>query len=156
MPWSGSAIIREFVTDALANAVAYDLSGAGIDTFKIALFNNTPTPDKDSSVTGYNEATGQWLVANEKTSSTDWPAGGPTLDSVALSNPAAGVIMWDAADEVSGSNATLTDVHGSLIYDDTIAADPGICYLYFGGANSVTAGTLTVQFNASGIFRITV
>jgi hypothetical protein len=69
------------------------------------------------------------------------------------------VYTFDAADEVSdGTSATLANVYGCLVYDNTIAApvaNQGVCYLYFGGINSVTDGTLTVSFNASGIFTIT-
>src|SRR5262252_2081947 len=107
MAWTVSAIFRMFVTDALGNTTAYDLSGTGIDTFKAALFNNTPTPDKDATITGYNQATGQWLVANEVIDSTgggtDWPTAGVALAAAALTNPASGVIMWDANDTASGA-----------------------------------------------------
>ena len=45
-------------------------------------------------------------------------------------------------------------MYGCLIYDDTITtpvADPGVCFVYFGGANSVTSGTLTIVWHSSGI-----
>ena len=53
------------------------------------------------------------------------------------------------------STTTLTAVFGCLVYDDTLTtpvADPGLSYNYFGGTNSVTSGTFTVVWNASGIF----
>jgi hypothetical protein len=37
----------------------------------------------------------------------------------------------------------------------TPVADQGVCYLYFGGAQSVTSGTFTIQWNASGIMQLT-
>lgn len=162
MAWSASAIFREYLTDSLARAVAYDLSGTGVDTFKAALFNNSITPDKDASLTGYNEASGQWLTANEVIDTTgggtDWPAGGVALASPALSNPSSGVVMWDANDTASGSTADISTAHGCLVYDDTMTSpqDGGVCFNYFGGANSVTNGTFTIVWNASGLFRITV
>lgn len=159
MAWSASAIFREFVTDALANAVAYDLSGTP-DTFTAALYNNTITPDKDSALTGYNEASSQWTTANEVIDTTgggtDWPAGGVNLASPALSNPSSGVVMFDATDTASGSTADIANAYGCLVYDNTLTGDPGICFNYFGGANSVTNGTFTVVWNANGVFRITV
>lgn len=159
MTWSGSAIFREFVTDSFANAVAYDLSGTP-DTFTVALFNNSITPDKDSALTGYNEAAGQWLVANEVIDTTgggtDWPAGGVNLASPALTNPSTGVIMWDGTDTASGATADIANAHGCLVYDNTLTGDPGICFNYFGGANSVTNGTFTVVWHANGVLRITV
>jgi len=159
MAWSASAIFREFVTDSFANAVAYDLSGTP-DTFKAALYNNSITPDKDASTTGYNEGSSQWVTANEVIDTTgggtDWPAAGVALTSPALTNPASGVVMWDASDTASGSTADIANAHGCLVYDDTIAGDPGICFNYFGGANSVTNGTFTIVWHANGLFRVTV
>jgi hypothetical protein len=70
--------------------------------------------------------------------------------------------MFDAADLAGGGNVTLSGVMGCLVYDDTITAgtggiaDEGACYNYFGGSQSVTAGTFTILWNASGIFRFTV
>ena len=84
------------------------------------------------------------------------------LPSKTLTSPSSGVAMFDAADLSGGGTVTLTNVYGCFVYDDTVAAgtggvaDQGICYLYLGGAQSVTAGTFTVIFNASGLFRMTV
>lgn len=160
MAWSASAIFREFVTDSIANAVAYDLSGTGVDTFKMALYNNSITPDKDSSLTGYNEASSQWVVANEVIDTsgggTDWPAAGVACGSPAVTNPSSGVVMFDVNDAASGSTADIANAYGGLLYDDTLSGKPGICFNYFGGANSVTNGTFTVVFSANGALRITV
>lgn len=159
MAWTDSRIFREFLTDALANAVAYDLSGTP-DSFKAALYNNSITPDKDSALTGYNEGGSQWVTANEVIDSSgggaDWPAGGVVIGSPALTNPASGIIMWDGTDTASGATADISGAHGCLVYDDTIAADPGICFNYFGGANSVTNGMFTIVWHANGIKRWTV
>jgi hypothetical protein len=68
--------------------------------------------------------------------------------------------VFDAADLPGGGNVTLANVYGCLVYDDTITAgtvaDQGICFNYFGGAQSVTAGTFTIIWNASGIAGITI
>jgi hypothetical protein len=138
-------------------------AGLGADAVKVALYNNTGTPDKDASLitTGYNSAASQWVVANEVTDVTNWVAGGRTLASKTLTNPSTGVFMFDAADLAGGGNVTLANVFGCLVYDDTIVvgtggiADEGVCYNYFGGSQSVTAGTFTIVWNANGIFRIT-
>ncbi len=158
MAWSASSIFRAFVTDALANLVAFDLSGTP-DTFKVTLHNNSITPDKDaaSASTAYN--TGQWTTTNEVTSSGQWDAGGVALGSPALTNPSSGVVMWDGSDTASGATATLSSVFGVLVYDDTLTtpvADQGVCFNYLGGSNSVVSGTFTVVWNANGLFRITV
>jgi len=160
MAWTDSRIFREFVTDAVANAIAYDLSATGVDTFKVALYNNSITPDRDSALTGYNEGSSQWVTANEVIDTTgggtDWPAAGVALASPAISNVAGGIVMWDGTDTASGATADIANAYGCLVYDDTLSGKPGICFNYFGGANSVTNGTFTVVWNANGLFRITV
>lgn len=155
MAWSASKIFVSTIEDVLENTTAVDLNS---DTFKVALYNNTPVPDQTvaSASTAYNA--GQWVNTSEVSDTTEWPATGQALDTVTFA-PTANVLKFDAADEVStGTSATLANVYGCLIYDDTIVtpvADQGICYLYFGGVNSVTDGTFTVVFNASGIFTLT-
>ncbi len=159
MAWSASAIFRQTITDVLENTAAFDLGGTP-DSFKNALFDNDITPDND--VTAANSAFGadQWVSAgNEVFEAGQWATGGVALTNPDASNAAADVIMFDADNTASGSAADLANVYGCLIYDDTLAApvaDQGVCYLYFGGANSVVNGTFTVAYHANGLFRITV
>lgn len=156
MAWSNSKIFSAFITDALNGTSAFDLNS---DSIKAALYNTTTAPDQTvaSASTGYN--TGQWATANEL-SNGGWAAGGIALTSVA-SGFASNVYTFDAADTANGSAATITAAFGALVYDDTLTggtaavADQGICFNYFGGTNSVTAGTLTVVWSGSGIFTLT-
>lgn len=140
-------------------------AGLGADTIKAALFDNDITPDKDAQLThtGYNASGSQWVASgNEVTSSTDWPAGGIALTSKTLTDQGSGIFQFDAADTTHSNTVTLASVHGCLVYDDTITvgtggiADQGISYHWFGGAQSVTSGTFTIVWHASGLFRITV
>ena len=150
---NNSKIFLAGITDALNGTAAFDYNS---DTLKAAIFNNTGTPDQTAAAasTGYN--TGQWVTANEA-SNGGWSAGGLALASV-TSAFASNVYTLDAADTANGSAATISDTRGCLIYDDTLTtpvADQGICYLAFGGLTAVTAGTLTIQYNASGILALT-
>lgn len=159
MAWaSGSAIFREWTSQILqVSGTGY--TGLDSDTANVALYNATGTPDKDAAVasTGYN--TGAWVVANEQTDATNWVAGGRPLASKTFTTPATGVAMFDAADLAGGGNVTLSGVVGCLVYDNTITAGTvakqGVCYIFFGGSQSVTAGTFTVIWNASGVLRYT-
>ena len=151
---TSSKIFTAFITDALNNTAALDLNS---DTIKVALYGNTGTPDQTvaSANTAYN--TGQWVTANE-TSNGGWSAGGLALASI-TSTFSSNVFTFDAADTANGSAATIADTRGCLIYEDTLTtpvADQGICYLAFGGQQTVTSGTLTIVYNASGIMTITV
>lgn len=158
MAFTASAILRSMVSDTFAGTAVFDLN-APSDTYKVALYNNTGTPDKDATSANSAYNAGAWVVANEVSQAVQWPAGGVAAASLTITNPATGVIMFDMADTASGSAATLANVYGSLTYDDTKTtpvADQGVCFNYFGGVNSVTNGTLTVVWNVNGLFRITV
>jgi hypothetical protein len=154
--WTASKIFRPFLADVLGNVAAFDLDA---DTLKAALFDNDITPD--ANVTSANSAynAGQWASAgNEVFQAIQWPQGGVALAGQVLNSATNDVVMLDANDTASGSAATLANVFGCLVYDDTLAApvaDQGICYNYFGGSNSVVNGTLTVVWNVLGILRYT-
>ena len=154
MAWSASKIFVETVEDIFANTTAIDLNS---DTFKVALFNNTPTPSQTVTSANTAYAVDQWVVGNEVSEAGQWAAGGVALTSVTWTSSGA-VITFDAADTASGSAADLANVFGGQVYDDTIVtpvADQGLCYNYFGGANSVVNGTFTVVWSASGILALT-
>ena len=154
MAWSNSKIFVATIEDLLENTTAIDMNS---DTFNAALFDNTITPSQ--TVTSANTAYGAGVWASGGVGDTpSWPAVGRPLASV-TSTTASNVYTFDAADTVSADNTTtLADVYGTLIYDDTITTpvdSQGVCFNYFGGANSVTNGTFTVVWHTSGIFALT-
>lgn len=59
---------------------------------------------------------------------------------------------FDADDSVWAA-ATFTAYH-AVIYDDTIGTDDLICSIDFGGAQAVSAGTFTIQWDAAGIITL--
>ena len=154
MAWTGSKVFARTVSDMLDNIAAFDF---GSDVPKVALYNNTPTPDNTvvSASTAYN--VGQWATANEVFQAGQWAQGGVALSGTSLT-VGASATTYDANDTASGSAATLANVFGVQVYDDTLTtpvADQGVCYNYLGGANSVTGGSFTVVWNSLGIFRAT-
>jgi len=158
MAWANSKIFRITLANALGNVTPLDLDA---DSFKLANYNNSITPDQNVAATTAAYNTGQWATANEVSQAGQWAAGGIAIGSTVLDTSTNGIVMFDGADVASGSAATLSNVFGGLVYDDTLASgvngapvtDQGLCYLYYGGAASVTNGTLTVQFAATGICR---
>lgn len=156
MAWTNSKVFRQWLADCVLNVAAFDLDS---DTFKVALYDNDITPDND--VTAANSAynVGQWTsTGNEVFEAGQWAQGGVALTSPTVNVGTADVVFWDASDTASGSAADLANVFGCLVYDDTLTtpvADQGVCYNYFGGANSVVNGTFTVVWNANGIWRAT-
>ncbi len=136
MAWSNSKIFMAAIEDMFENTTAMDLNA---DTFKAALFNDTITPSQTVSSANSAYAAGVWASGGVLDAS-GWPAVGRDLASV-TSSVASNVYTFDAADTSSAnSSTTLTNAYGCLIYDDTLTtpvADQGLCYNYFGGANSV-------------------
>jgi hypothetical protein len=160
MAWANSKIFREWLKQA------YQVSGTGYtgldsDTVNAALFTAAGmTPDQDAAVGSTGYATGVWLASNQ-TGGTDpnWLAAGRPLASKVFDTGTAATMFFDAADLAGGGTVTLTGVLGCLVYDDTITAgtvaDQGVSFNYFGGAQSVTAGTFTIIWHANGINRYT-
>lgn len=154
MAWSNSKIFSAFVTDAFNDTANMNIDG---DQIEAALFDNTITPSQTvaSASSAYNA--GVW-ASGGVLDATGWPAIGRPLASI-TSTFASNVYTYDAADTVSAnSTTTLTNAFGCLVYNNTIAAPvakQGICFNYFGGANSVVAGTFTIVWNASGIMAFT-
>jgi hypothetical protein len=151
MAWSSSKTFRQFSADQATNTAAFALT---TDTIKMALFNNTPTPDQN--VTAANSAynVSQWVTAQEVWQAVQWPQAGVALTSKVVSVATAGKVVFDAADVASGTTATLASVFGALVYDDTLTtpvADQGIGFTYFGGSNGVTGGQFTIQLDPSGL-----
>ena len=155
MAWSTSRVSSAFITDTFNQTAQFDLNS---DTLKAVLFDSTITPDETVTSANFAYNAGVWLTAAEVDDTTEWDAGGEPLTSVTSAH-ASGTYTLDAADTSSGgSSATLADVNGVLIIDDTLAspvADQGICFNWLGGANSVTNGTFTLKWSGSGILVVT-
>jgi hypothetical protein len=157
MAWADSRIFVSTILDYLNRTASFAMD-LNSDSFKVALYGTSITPDNDvaSASTAYN--TGQWVTGGELTNSSNWPAGGIALTSV-TSTSSTDAIVFDAADTPSTTSATtLSGVFGCLVYDDTLTtpvAKQGFSYNYFGGSNSVTSGLFTVVWSANGIGKLT-
>jgi hypothetical protein len=116
MAWSASKIFMATIEDALENTTAFD---ANSDTFKAALYDNDITPDQTvaSANTAYNA--GQWTASGNEVANGGWASGGVALTSV-TSSFSSNVYTFDAADTANGTAATLSNVYGCLVYDDTL------------------------------------
>src|SRR5258707_14949972 len=94
MPWTDSSPTSRVFIQAVLNPLTasvwsrtepttYGANGLSADTVKVALFNNSVSPDASAAVgsTGYN--TGTWGTANEVTDATNWVSAGRPLASKA-------------------------------------------------------------------------
>lgn len=162
MAWTASKIFDSAIQMALDRGTANSLIDYDGDIIKCATYDGTLTPDRTVAETASRYGTGIWLAAAEVWETGQWASGGVQSASTDITIPAGGTIMLDGNDVSSGTgyttkvnNGSAGSTHGCLMYSDTSANKAGICFLYFGGANQVTTGQLTVQFNTNGMFRIT-
>jgi hypothetical protein len=120
------------------------------DTIKVMLTTSTYTPDQDahqykSSVT--NEVTG-----------TGYTAGGATITSPAVSYTGGTNTFAFAGANVAWAGSTITARY-AVIYDSTPGTDatrPLIGYVDFGVDVATTSGTLTLTWDAAGVFTVSV
>jgi hypothetical protein len=160
MAFTASGVFIQWPYTMLNGTKPTGYNGVTTDTLKAALYNNTGTPNKSDTLahSAYNGSGSPWVTANEVTD-TNWAAGGRSLASV-TNNVSSNVITLDAADTSGGGNVTMSGIMGCLVYDSSITggtgvANQGICFNYFGGAQSVSSGTFTIVWNASGIMTTT-
>ncbi len=176
MPWTDSSPTSRVFIQAVLNPLTasawsttepttYGANGLSADTVNVALFGNSVSPDASAAVasTGYN--TGTWTTGNEVTGSGIWAAGGRALASktftvaTAGSQTTASAVSFQGANLAGAGTGTLTAAFGCLVYDNTITAGTvaaqGLCFNYFGGTQSVTGGTFTIVWDATGVFKFT-
>jgi protoporphyrinogen oxidase len=136
------------MANVIYNNLKTDLLNGGIDldtdTIKVMLVTSSYTPSAShnfrSSVT--NEVSG-----------TGYSAGGEVLANATVSD-VAGVGVLDG-DDVTWSNSTIT-ARGAVIYKDTgnASTDNLIGYVDFVSDQTSSDGSFTIQWNASGIIRL--
>jgi hypothetical protein len=146
--WFNAALSLDYLTGFLA-----------ADNIKIAILDDTLSPAADLA----NPALGASTLT-EVGSGGSYTAGGETLNTWGN--------MWD--DATAGGTGTFddtdasvswtqngsndTDAYWGLIYNDdrtTPVADPALCYVDLGGPVDMSAGSLTITWNASGIATLT-
>lgn len=137
---------REYVADG-----TIDLD---TDTFKVTLHTSTYTPSATIH-TVYADLT------NELSTAAGYTNGGATLGSVTW-NRSGGTVTFDAADTVwTASGGTITARYAVIRKDGTANAivSPLIAYILLdttpADVSATTGNTLTLQWNASGIFDLT-
>lgn len=155
-----SSNISAAAVDALmSNTSTFYAGGTSwtADTQKAALYGTTPDSAAAKNDTlahnVYLAAGGQWVTGNEITGS-GYSAGGTALGTLAHTF-GSGTTQFTAANP-AWTSATLAAVYGCLVYDSTTTTKYAFCWNYFGGSQSVTAGTFTIVWSGSGILQFTI
>lgn len=124
-----------------------DMSGE--TTLKCLLCTSTYTPAQDTH--DYHDD-----ITNEVAAAGNYSTGGVILTTTTVTS-AARVTTVDAAN-ASWANSTITARY-AVIYDytgGTSGTNALVCYIDFGENKISENGTFEIQFNASGIFTVTV
>jgi hypothetical protein len=110
------------------------------DTINVALYTSSHAfTAGDNVFTTTNQITG-----------TGYTASGAALASKTVTQAA--TTKWDAAD-TSWTSASFTAAH-AVIWDDTVATNDLIASIDFGGNQTVSSGTFTIQWHADGIITL--
>jgi len=144
MAITASGLYLATLVDVLdTTQLAIDLD---LETHKGALFSNALThnygTDTAYGVAPYN--------ANEVTG-TNWPSGGVALTGTTLL-VVANTAVFDATD-VSVASATFTGARLYMLYADALAGNNAIAGINLVSDQSPSAGTFSITWSASGIFR---
>src|ERR1700743_1150227 len=176
MSWSGSTTKSAIFQQAMLNPITNGGGGVGAgtkpttytslvaDAVKVAVFNDTTTPDRAAAVgsTGFNRGTGP---TTSKITGTSWASGGVSVGSSKTWTVDSGSsslcfqVTAPTAGQTSTANVTLTSFVGAFVYDSTITggtvASQGMCFNYFGGTQTVTAAPFTILWATPASAAIT-
>lgn len=111
------------------------------DVIKVSLYNSTHAFSATDNV---------YTSTNELPTTGGYTLGGSSLAGGAVTQGA--TTKFDGTD-TSWTSATFTSKH-AVLWDDTVATDDLIASIDFGANKTVTSGTFTIQWNASGIITL--
>ena len=142
--WYGNALSGQWGTTAVRRV------DWATDAAKVSLHAVGYVPNQDSD-TFFSSATSELATAGGYTAG-GFVLTGKTVTYVGASNE----VQLDAID-ASWTSATFT-AYRAVTYVDTAGAattDPLLGYVDFEGAESVTTGTFTIQWDPTGVLKVT-
>ena len=134
-----------------AKAFMIDGGWESTDDIKCAILDNTLAPTAATATPALGDFT-------QVGSAGSYVAGGTSLGTLGtLVTEAAGTMTFDSGTNPSWVQNASNDIdaYWGLIYNDTDVGDLAIAYVDLGGPVDMTAGDLTITWNASGMFTIT-
>jgi len=134
-----------------AMSLDYFAGWATTDVIKVATLDNTAAPATTTATPALGDFT-------EVGTAGSYTAGGTSLgDWGTVNSQTTGTGTVDSATNPSWTQNASNDVdaYWGLIYNSTQAGSPAIAYVDLGGPVDMSAGALTITWNASGIATIT-
>ena len=135
-------------------ALEYMLDGGWepADIIKCAILDNGTTPTAAFATPALGDFT-------EVGTAGSYVAGGISLGTLAdATTEAAGVMTFDSSTDPSWAQNGSNDVDAwwGLVYNDTDAGDKAIGFVELGGPVDMSVGSLTITWNANGMFTVTI
>jgi hypothetical protein len=133
-----------------AEAKMFDGDWASTDHFYLAICDNTTTPTATTATPTLSDFT-------QVGSAGTYPSGGYDLGTWAtMVAQTAGVVTIDSSTNPScAANASNdVDAYWGIVYNFTDAAHDALGFVDLGGPVDMTAGPLTITWNASGLATI--
>ena len=134
-----------------AKATMLDGDWASTDDFYLAIMDNTTTPAAGDATPVFSDYT-------EVGAAGTYVANGTNLGALSvLVTETGGTMTFDSTTNPSWAQdaSNDTDAFWGIIYNFTDAGKDALAFVDLGGPVDMTAGALTVTWNASGIFTIT-
>lgn len=137
-------------------AKAYMLDGGweAADDIKCAICDDTTTPTAADAVPSLSGGTTNYT---EVGAAGTYVAGGTSLGNLGtVVTEAGGTMTFDSATNPTWAQDASNDpdAYWAVIYNDTDATNRALCFVELDGPVDMSAGDLTVTWNASGIFTI--
>lgn len=141
-------------------AFAYMIDGGweAADSIKLTLITSAVVPTSSDAVPGMNA--GATTTYTEVAAGGGFTAGGEALDTLAaMTVEAARTMTFDdtgASVVWTQNGASPTDARYGIVYNSSdTGLERAIAWIDLGATVDLTAGDLTITWNASGIFTIT-
>lgn len=134
-----------------ARTLDYFAGWAGTDVIKCAVLDNTATPAAGTTTPALGDFT-------EVGTAGTYTAGGTSLgDWATVWSQSAGTGTMDSATNPTWAQNASNDVdaYWGLLYNSTQAGSPAFAFVDLGGPVDMSAGSLTITWNASGIATLT-
>jgi len=121
------------------------------DVIKLGIIDNVVTPAADDATPAWGD-----YSANEVTNAGGYTSGGETITNNTYTE-AGGVGTFDGDDVALDQDGSgFTDGYWGILYNETNADNAAIGFVDLGGAVSEQAGPISITWNASGIFTLTI
>ena len=140
----------DFIVFEEAKAYLIDGGFEAADIIKCAILDNTTPPTASFATPALSDFT-------EVGAAGTYTAGGISLgDLGTLVTEAGGTMKFDSSTNPTWARDGSNDVDAwwGLVYNDTDAGDRAIGFVELGGPVDMSAGSLTITWNASGLFTI--